>query len=247
MLYCRQVQIRRTPMTYILGARCKDGVVLIADSKITNADGRTEYQDKLSRYYYPIVIGGAGSTVMLRNFADNVLRETQDIVGVSSVSGAVYFNPIEVKHPYYLNCNKYIKRIEETVRSLDQRYRGVLGDMRFDALMAVQTVDRGALLYYIYGERVSEPIDQYKVLGAGERYGTVFLSRFWKKEKSMEEVAKLGHFIIRYIEKFELNSEVGGDPQIWFIPDIGQLYNPSLDMVDQFNKNSEEKLTEHSS
>jgi hypothetical protein len=63
----------------------------------------------------------------------------------------------------------------------------------------------------------------------------------------MEEIARLGHFIIKYIEKFELNSEVGGDPQIWFIPDIGQLYNPSLDIMYQFNKNTEQKLIEHSS
>jgi hypothetical protein len=173
-------------MTYILGARCKDEVVLIADRKITNPDGRIEYQDKLSRYYYPIVLGGAGSTVMLRNFADNVLRDTQHVTKVSSVSGAVYFNPINVEHPYHLDCNTYLKRVEETVRSLDQRYRDTLGDMRFDALIAVQTVDRGALLYYIYGERVSERIDQYKVLGGGEKYGTVFLSfvkekRAWKR------------------------------------------------------------------
>ena len=48
-------------MTYILGAKCEDGVVLIADRKITYPDGRVEYQDKLSRHYYPIVLGGAGS------------------------------------------------------------------------------------------------------------------------------------------------------------------------------------------
>lgn len=81
-------------MTYILGSKCKDGVVLIADRKITYPDGRVEYQDKLSRYYYPIVLGGAGSTPMLNNFADNVLRQTQKITGTSSVSSAVFFNPL---------------------------------------------------------------------------------------------------------------------------------------------------------
>ncbi|MGC2383001.1 MAG: hypothetical protein WA631_07840 [Nitrososphaeraceae archaeon] len=46
---------------HVLGAKCEDGVVLIADRKITHPDGRVEYQDKLSRHYYPIVLGGAGS------------------------------------------------------------------------------------------------------------------------------------------------------------------------------------------
>ncbi|MGB6533213.1 MAG: hypothetical protein WBF33_34415 [Candidatus Nitrosopolaris sp.] len=240
------VQTRRTLMTYILGAKCVDGVVLIADMKVTYPDGRIEYQDKLSRHYYPIVLGGAGSTPMLGNFTENVLRDAQNVAGVSSVSGAVYFNPIKTEHPYHVDYNKFIRKIEETVMTLDQRYRNTLGDMRFDALIATQTVDRGALLHYVYGERINEPINQYKVLGTGEPYGTIFLNRFWNKEKSMEEIAQLGHFIIRYIEKFELNSQIGGGSQIWFVPNKGELYIPSPNMTEEFDKNTEERLVEHS-
>ena len=104
------VRIRHTPMTYILGAKCKDGVVLIADRKITYPAGQVEYQDKLSRYYYPVVLGGAGSTPMLSNFADQVLRETQDITATSSISGAVFFNPPNVtEYPYYVDYNEVHK------------------------------------------------------------------------------------------------------------------------------------------
>ena len=39
----------------------------------------------------------------------------------------------------------------------------------------------------------------------------------------MEEIAMLGHFVIKYIERFKLNDKVGGEPQIWFIPDTGPL------------------------
>lgn len=137
-------------MTYILGAKCKDGVVVIADRKITYPDGRVEYQDKLSRYYYHIVLGGAGSTPMLNNFADDVLRETQDVTGTSSISGAVFFNlPQTTKYPYFVDYKRYIKKVEDAVMALDHRYRDTLGDMKFDALVATQTVDRGALLHYV--------------------------------------------------------------------------------------------------
>ena len=142
---------------------------------------------------------------------------------------------------------RYIKKVEKTVMALDQRYRDTLGDTRFDALTAAQTVDRGALLHYFYAEGLSYSINEYKVLGSGEQYGTIFLIRFWKREKSMEEIAGLGHFIVKYIEKFELNSQVGGEPQICFIPDKGQLYNPSVDQYTQLNKNTQEKLAKHSS
>lgn len=85
-----------------------------------------------------------------------------------------------------------------------------------------------------------------QLITLSEPYGTIFLNRFWNKEKSMKEIAQLGHFIIRYIEKFELNSQIGGGPQIWFVPDKGELYNPSLNRNEEFNKNTEERLAEHS-
>jgi|GEM_PF-6292291 len=53
VVHCRQT--RHTLMTYILGAKCVDGVVLIADRKITYPAGQVEYQDKLSRYYYQTI------------------------------------------------------------------------------------------------------------------------------------------------------------------------------------------------
>ena len=117
--------------------------------------------------------------------------------------------------------------------------------MRFDALVATQTMDRGALLHYIYAERVSEPVHHYRVLGSGEPYGSIFLNRFCKKEKTMEEIAALGHFIIKYIERFELNDRIGGEPQIWFIPNTGQLRTPSDYQNKKFKENSDEKLMKH--
>lgn len=233
-------------MTYILGSKCKDGVVLIADRKITYPDGHIEYKDKLSMRYYPIVLGGSGSTPMLNNFAYDVLRETQKIADISSISGAVFFNPPpKMPYPYCVNYGEYIKKVEETVMALDTRYRNSLGDMRFDALIATQTQDRGALLHYVYAERISDPIDTYRVLGSAEPYGTVFLRRFWKKEKTMEQIAELGYFLIKYIERFELNGNVGGEPQVWFIPNAGKLRELSLYKRNKFKEITNKRLAKH--
>jgi hypothetical protein len=109
-------------------------------------------------------LGGAGSTPMLNNFADDVLRQTQNITGTAFISSAVFFNPTQTIYPYFVDYSKYITKVEETVRTLDQRYKETLGDMRFDALVATQRMDRGALLHYVYAERVSEPVPHCRVL-----------------------------------------------------------------------------------
>ena len=66
-------------MTYILGANCSDGVVLIADRKVRFAENlsHTDYRKKLfgfpSNLYYPIVVGCAGSTIISDQFGDDIL------------------------------------------------------------------------------------------------------------------------------------------------------------------------------
>jgi hypothetical protein len=58
-------------MTYILMAKCSDGVVLVADRKITYDDYTCKYEDKLFRPSpAPIVYGSSGSTFLFQNFKE---------------------------------------------------------------------------------------------------------------------------------------------------------------------------------
>jgi 20S proteasome alpha/beta subunit len=100
-------------MTYILGSKCSDGVVLAADRKVTYPDGHIEYSKKLFQYYYPIVVGAAGSNPMINNFLDDALRAAQN--RPANVSGIVYFNPLQTTdYEYYvINYGNYIKKIEQ--------------------------------------------------------------------------------------------------------------------------------------
>ena len=111
--------------------------------------------------------------------------QAQDITRTSSVSGAVFFNPsTTTEYPYYVDYGKYMKKVEDDRKALDCRYRDSLGDMKFDALIATQTVDRGALLHYVFAERLSEPILNYRVLGSGEPGpGLYSLIDFIRKKK----------------------------------------------------------------
>jgi tripartite motif-containing protein 71 len=53
----------------------------------------------------------------------------------------------------------------------------------------------------------------------------------------MKQVGELGYYIIKHIEEFELDSSVGvgnNRPQIWFIPDKGDLEQAGTNLLDKF-------------
>jgi len=65
--------------------------------------------------------------------------------------------------------------------------------------------------------------------------------------KSMDEIAELGYFIIRYIERFGLDSAVGTDKnkpnrQIKFVPDNKDDYGPNRGQVDRYEGNARQRL-----
>ena len=63
-------------MTYILGSRCKDGVVLVADTKITVDDGaRYDYDDKITGDIRGVLIGFSGNKEPFTEFGMR-LRES---------------------------------------------------------------------------------------------------------------------------------------------------------------------------
>lgn len=68
-------------MTYILGARCDDGVVMIADRRITIEGGRAyQYADKLISDLKNVTIGFSGSTGKFNRFRTKVRNYIDDYV-----------------------------------------------------------------------------------------------------------------------------------------------------------------------
>jgi len=68
----------------------------------------------------------------------------------------------------------------------------------------------------------------------------------------METVAGIGYFVIRYIEKFQLDLGVGTGgskphPDIRFLPDNGFGYNSSTQQIDKFEIDAQRNLTRLSS
>ena len=189
-------------MTYILGSNCVDGVVLIADRKITLRSGIThEYEDKLFNNIWWLVVGSSGITGLFEKFRDNLN---------TYISSSGWENTITA----------LTNKIELITRELNETYDERLGGQVFDVLFGVKGTT-GAFLHYVHPVGFAEGVRKYKAIGHGEPYGSFFLKRWWRPNMSMLEVAELGFFIIKYIEKSELDDSVGigdGYPQVWLIP-----------------------------
>lgn len=72
----------------------------------------------------------------------------------------------------------------------------------------------------------------------------VFIKPFYNDSIQMEEFARIGYFTIKYLDRFELDPDVGLDknnprhsfPQIWFVPNIGSFYSleDKPDLLERF-------------
>jgi 20S proteasome alpha/beta subunit len=195
--YNKNPLYKQPKMTYILGSRCKDGVVLIVDRKFTiDAGAGYEYDDKLFGDLAGVIVGFSGSRgtfeILRTRIRDYVITEK----GVT--------------------IDKLVLKLADTILELGNKYgRGY--DYGFDVLVGIQRVDITSILHYIYPNGTLEPVRNYKAIGAGSPYGSIYLKKIWNKDMTMEEVAELGYFIIRYVERFGLDLTVGaGDnvPQI---------------------------------
>ena len=57
------LESKQTPLTYILGSVCSDGIVLVADKKVTRGNGISfDFEEKIHGEFHGVLFGAAGST-----------------------------------------------------------------------------------------------------------------------------------------------------------------------------------------
>jgi 20S proteasome alpha/beta subunit len=195
-------KINTSLMTFILGAKCTDGVVLVTDRKITllTKDGlRFDYRKKLFAELRHVIFGSSGFTGNYELFRGRVKSHVRkNIVWIDDVIGV--FSDISY--------------------DLNKRYN-FHENLVFDVLIRIAYPDTDSTLTHIDSNGTPETVETYKAIGAGAKYAKAYLDKNWNKQMTMIEVAELGYFIIRCIEKFRLEESVGLDgdhPQVWFIP-----------------------------
>ncbi len=218
------------PTTYILGARCKDGVVIVGDRKILG--GSEPYKEKIKQLpiYKSIIFAAAGWTQVFEEFLQELPRR---------VTKSIDLNIEEKKkhatfHYEYGNFNFRADCIE-LLKEIKQRYSEVAGpkpgQTPFIDVLQVLFVqkefreDETPFSQLYYADLLNcTPFAQDGQCVIGQGYvGTTFLKK-WDSTFSMRDTARFGAFIIKYAEKEKLSFGDGvgvGDfqPQVWVYGD----------------------------
>jgi 20S proteasome alpha/beta subunit len=237
-------------MTLILGARCHDGVVLVADTKFTINDGSNHIHDreKITGEINGVLSAFSGSRRIFESFR----VEFRDFV--SSYSG-----PIKDGIP----MDKILKQVSDIMNDLSRKF----GNFRdsFDVLLGISGThfpDEKSKLRYFFRDGGHEPVKQYRAIGIGFPHATYYLKRYYHEEMNMNDFAQLADFIIRYTshDRYTVEVDVGLDPtfpypQIIYIPDDPNFckpYNngnpkldcsPTEDELKHFKSYSDDKLS----
>lgn len=220
-------------MTYVLGARCFDGVVLIADTKMTVEGGiDTKFGDKITGELTGVLTSFSGLRDQFEPFRSQ-LREFRRILDKQTTSDTV------------------VKMIRDIMRSLYSQYGN---RFNLELLVAISRaeINEKSTLCYFHDDGLYQIIDNdYKAIGAAP-YGEIYLKQLWNLQKNMDETAELGYFIIRYIERFHLDLTVGTggekpQPQVHFIPDekpSEEIYDypPTTDQYERYELNTKIRL-----
>lgn len=165
-------------LTYIFGSRCKDGVVLVADSKIVFDNYNTEYRDKLFVYSDRIVMGSSGSVSLIDKFRNRALRAANALITSSEEDQTEA-------------VDKFISHIEKETESLNVRYAN--NQPEFDVLIGIQT-QNGAELLHVYPKGFAELVPKYRAIGHGEPFGSFFLKILWSANMKMKRGRRIRIF-----------------------------------------------------
>jgi 20S proteasome alpha/beta subunit len=198
-------------MTCIIGVRCVDGVVLAGDRRVLRG---TEYSDepKIKRAFSGFVVGASG----LSGLMDKFLFEMELYMGSESFK----------KEPSWRN---FLNVLEDIVAKLFDRYGSRLdenevietGAFAFDVLCACKEYLDKASLYHLYRNGFAQQVKTFDIIGHGLYCALPFIKTLYNEKRTMIEMAKVCAFTLKLIDEANIDLTVGGEPQIFLIPDNG--------------------------
>jgi 20S proteasome alpha/beta subunit len=139
-------------MTYILGSRCSDGVVIVADRKVTIDQGTGGidhiYESKLYGEFRGIITGFSGLRQRYESF---IIAMTE------------YLNRKRGEFKW-IPCEKFLMKASDIVSALPSRNLDILFGF---------TSDKSSLKH-MFADGGIETINRYVVIGTGETVGRFF-------------------------------------------------------------------------
>lgn len=189
-------------MTLIIGVRCIDGVVLAGDRRLMRGNELSE-EKKITETIFPsLIVGYSGVTSIMDKFLSNLEKDL--------VTGKENKTWEDIRHS-----------LEDSVARLRTRYSQRVREYSFEVLYCFRMDDDHVNLFRIYDTGIDEERKTFDAIGIGAPHALPFLKAAYDPEITMEKAVWLCTFILQLIDKCNINIYVGGKPQIFKIPDIG--------------------------
>jgi len=234
----RKERPKRNKMTLVIGAKCRDGIVLIGDKQVTRGTSTSE-ENKISpiEAIGGVYVGASGDVA----FFDKFKRQIKLDVGyIRQQKGA--------DKPIYDNIEQFIVHCEDKLRYFTKQYE--LQDKSGDVipvlqiLVAVKLADSvsgdSTSLHYIDNVSCAEQeVKGCHAIGNGATQADFYLGRLWKNDMTIKQTIQLALFIFQLIDKYNLNISVGNKPQVFSILNQGDAKDLSDAEISTLIKDAE--------
>lgn len=228
---------QKTFMTLVVGAVCKDGVVIVADKKVEEA-GDVTSQNKIHLLQNLWVgFSGAGFTALLDKFIArtfiNVEEKNKMIkTQLSKENPEITDDELNKVISPYTYANQFIEDCEGIMLTLKQDYADIVAKYPncLNLLVAFKNYLEPELHYIDIDTCLDIKRKTFIAIGSGSSYAQTFLKEIWNEDITMKQMANAVCFIIRYIEKSKLDNYVGEGVQALFVPKLdGEIYKKLIE------------------
>jgi 20S proteasome alpha/beta subunit len=226
----------RKDMTLIIGAKCKDGVVLIADKKIVEGTDITT-GEKINILPLGIVVAGAGTGEVIDKFNERIPFVLDERKRLNYEALKEKYPDIQMEEvPFYFRPYEFLEDCEGLIFQLFDRYK-----RQIQVLVASGNIEKAELNYIDSESFLSSKRRTYISIGTGSPYSNFLLKKLWEEYKgnfTMIEMAKLCKFIINLVEDIKIDTYVGNGIQIIFVPNLPNDF-------DKLNEEEKKKYLPH--
>ena len=192
------------PLTVIIGAKCSDGIVLVADSKFTALDESVRYDSKLLGDLSHVTMGFTGKEKIFDVFRKCIVGDV--IINRDSMDNSYTFTDL-------------IPRMALLVKEINQNLSQPNVFASFEILVA-KHVFENSVLYYINSDGETKRVQNYMSIGSGQDVADEFCSHLKHNEITMKEFTKHAYLAIERmnnIPRLRVGIEKGKTPTIRYL------------------------------
>jgi 20S proteasome alpha/beta subunit len=223
--------LREPPiLTAVIGAECKDGIVLVADTKLVrgvNKQPEIKLDEKIKADLEHFIVGYAGTEKTFEIFRKYMVGELM-----------LEYSTQKLLHPNnVLRAANCVNKLNDVAKTEQIK------------ILAVNHQSENSHLYYIneHGNIFRIP---YQAIGSGQEVADHFCKSSLRKQIFMKEFAAQAYLAIKFMEQGRPDLFVGGEPTIKYMKknEIWDIFAPDKDKKEfeqyakKYLKNSDRRM-----